>query len=79
MPASRWYSNLKELLEMIDQDDLDIEELFFASLLPQADQEKETVSEEIPSETEMDESQIPTVLPICRCVAWWYTLRLRSH
>jgi ATP-dependent Lon protease len=64
MPASRWYSNLKELLEMIDQDDLDVEELFFASLLPQADQEKETASEEIPSETEMDESQIPTVLPI---------------
>lgn len=64
MPASRWYSNLKELLEMIDQDDLDVEELFFASLLPQADQEKETASEEIPSETELDESQIPTVLPI---------------
>ena len=64
MPASRWYSNLKELLEMIDQDDLDIEELFVASLLPQADQEKETASEEIPSETELDESQIPTVLPI---------------
>ena len=64
MPASRWYSNLKELLEMIDQDDLDVEELFFASLLPQADQEKETASEEISSETELDESQIPTVLPI---------------
>ena len=64
MPASRWYSNLKELLEMIDQDDLDVEELFIASLLPQADQEKETASEEIPSETELDESQIPTVLPI---------------
>ncbi|MCK4899988.1 MAG: endopeptidase La [Anaerolineales bacterium] len=49
---------------MIDQDDLDVEELFFASLLPQADQEKETASEEISSETELDESQIPTVLPI---------------
>jgi ATP-dependent Lon protease len=49
---------------MIDQDDLDIEELFFTSLLPQDNQENEAATEDIPSETELDESQIPAVLPI---------------
>ena len=64
MPASRWNTNLKELLEMIDQDDLDLEEIFFTSLLPESDQEEDSASENIPTDPELAEADIPDTLPI---------------
>ncbi len=49
---------------MIDQDDLDLEEIFFTSLLPESGQKEESTPENIPSDAELAETDIPNILPI---------------
>lgn len=65
MPASRWNSNLLDLLDWLDQDDNSLEELLFKPIIPHVIQSGEKEGQDIPSDTpETQEPEIPSVLPI---------------
>lgn len=64
MPASRWNSNILDVLKMIDKDDLDLKDLLFISVNSQVDKEVEKDSEEVVGDSEQDGELIPSVLPI---------------
>jgi ATP-dependent Lon protease len=62
MPASRWNSNILDILSLFDQDELALEELLFKPIIPQLVQENK--ENEPAKDNEELSSQIPTVLPI---------------
>lgn len=64
MPASRWNSNVLDLLALFDQDELALEELLFKPIIPQVVQNNKETDKEVDKESEETNSQIPSVLPI---------------
>lgn len=65
MPASRWNSNLLDLLDWLDQDDNSLEDLLFKPIIPHVIQSGEKEGQDITGETpETQEPEIPSVLPI---------------
>lgn len=67
MPASRWNSNVMEILDWFSRDDTAIEELLFEPIVPRILQDEEEGREgakDSSSDSEEEESQIPSVLPI---------------
>lgn len=67
MPASRWNSNLIDILNWFSQDETALEELLFMPIVPRILQDEEGEKEEeqdSSSDSEEREPQIPTVLPI---------------
>ncbi len=64
MPASRWNSNVLDLLALFDQDEIALEELLFKPIIPQVVQGNKESDKEATKEGEDQNPQIPTVLPI---------------
>ncbi len=64
MPASRWNSNVLDLLALFDQDEMALEELLFKPIIPQVVQNNKVNNKETANEGETQSSQIPSVLPI---------------
>ncbi len=62
MPASRWNSDLSELLSWFDEDDIDFDEFFMRPIVTRVGGEEDGVEEEI--DTLQDSDQIPDELPI---------------
>jgi len=60
MPASRWNSDLMELLSWFDDDDLSFNELIFGPIMTRVDSKGDPSKEE----SEKDELQIPDDLPV---------------
>ncbi len=61
MPASRWNSNLMELLSWFDGDDLSFNDLIFGPIMTRVDPEDESADEK---SQESDQPQIPDELPV---------------
>ncbi len=61
MPASRWNSNLMELLSWFDGDDLSFNDLIFGPIMTRVDPDDESADEKSP---ESDQPQIPDELPV---------------
>ena len=58
MSANRWNSNLKDLLELIDQDDETLEDMIYKSIIPKA------LPQEPPQEgTQVNETEIEAEIP----------------
>lgn len=64
MPASRWNSNVLDLLALFDQDEMALEELLFKPIIPQVVQNNKEADKETTKGSEEPNSQIPSVLPI---------------
>ncbi|MGD9093958.1 MAG: endopeptidase La [Anaerolineales bacterium] len=62
MPASRWNSNVLEIMKLMDQEDQDLEELLFEAIVPQVIGGEDNLAEEIGAVD--GEEGIPSVLPI---------------
>lgn len=62
MPASRWNSNVLDILSLFDQDEVALQELLFKPIVPQVIQDNK--ENEMPKEGEDQTTSIPTVLPI---------------
>jgi ATP-dependent Lon protease len=62
MPASRWNSNILDLLKLYDEDDLTLSDLILKSIQVTDGKMEGVLGEADPSEAKMD--QIPTELPI---------------
>jgi hypothetical protein len=52
MPASRWNSNVLDLLALFDQDELALEELLFKPIIPQVVQNNKETDKEIDNQSE---------------------------
>jgi len=61
MPASRWNSNLMELLSWFDGDDLSFNDLIFGPIMTRVDPDDESADEK---SQESDQPQIPDELPV---------------
>ncbi len=61
MPASRWNSNLMELLSWFDDDDSSFNDLIFGPIMTRVDPKDESAKEQQP---EQDGPQIPDELPV---------------
>jgi ATP-dependent Lon protease len=64
MSANRWNSSLKDILNLIDQDDNVLDDLVFKSIIPKVVTGDEQVQEETPAGDAEQLSRIPSELPI---------------
>jgi ATP-dependent Lon protease len=61
MPASRWNSNIMDILDLLDEDDMSLEDFLLSPIIPHVIQEKDQDSA---PEEEGEESRIPSELPV---------------
>ena len=64
MPASRWNSNLQDMLWWYDEEDVDLEEFFLKPIVPHVLNSGDASLDEQSSQTSNADNQIPAILPI---------------
>ena len=64
MSANRWNSSLKDILNLIDQDDNVLDDVVFKSIIPKVVTGDEPVQGETPAGDAEQLSRIPSELPI---------------
>ncbi len=64
MPASRWNSNILDLMDYFDPADITLEELIFKPIVPHVVQSEAGEKEETPAGVDETDIHIPSVLPI---------------